>query len=86
MKISYDWLKTYFEDGDTPSVEELKNKFTFHIFEVEGTEKVGDDTMIDLDVLPNRAHDCLSHRGIAHEVSALFDIKMKLPVVPSSIK
>ncbi|MFA6896824.1 MAG: phenylalanine--tRNA ligase subunit beta [Patescibacteria group bacterium] len=30
-----------------------------------------DDTILDIDVLPNRAHDCLGHLGVAREVAAL---------------
>ncbi len=30
-----------------------------------------DDKIIDLDILPNRGHDCLSYRGIANEICAL---------------
>lgn len=29
------------------------------------------DTVIDIKILPNRGHDCLSHIGIAHEIRAL---------------
>ncbi|MEX0930616.1 MAG: phenylalanine--tRNA ligase subunit beta [Candidatus Paceibacterota bacterium] len=34
----------------------------------------GVETVLDVDVLPNRAHDCLSHRGIAREIAALFNL------------
>ncbi|HVS79689.1 MAG TPA: phenylalanine--tRNA ligase beta subunit-related protein [Candidatus Paceibacterota bacterium] len=49
-----------------------------HSFEIEktGDEKNG-DSLLDIKILPNRAHDCLSHRGIAGEVAVLFDLKMK---------
>lgn len=30
-----------------------------------------DDTILDIDILPNRAHDCLSHMGVAREISIL---------------
>ena len=76
MLISYNWLQTYF-DTTLPSPEEIEEKLTFHSFEIEGVEKVGDDSVIDIDVLPNRAHDCLSHRGIAKELSVLFNTPLK---------
>ncbi|MEX0672451.1 MAG: phenylalanine--tRNA ligase subunit beta [Candidatus Paceibacterota bacterium] len=38
---------------------------------VEGGEV---ETVFDIDVLPNRAHDCLSHRGIAREIAVLFGL------------
>ncbi len=77
MKVSYKWLQTYFEEGVLPSVEEVEQKLMFHAFEIEGVEKLGDDHVIDVDVLPNRAADCLSHRGISKEVSTLFNVPIK---------
>ncbi|MFM2357846.1 MAG: pheT phenylalanyl-tRNA synthetase beta subunit, partial [Candidatus Parcubacteria bacterium] len=35
------------------------------------------DHILDIKVLPDRAHDCLSHSGIAREISALFSIPLK---------
>lgn len=75
MKISYNWLQDYFEEK-LPSPEEIGEGIIFHSFEVEEVEKVGNDTILDIKVLPDRAHDCLSHFGIAKEVSAIFDIKL----------
>ena len=45
-----------------------------HSFEVESVEKTGGDYILDIDVLPNRAHDCLSHNGVAKEVSAILNL------------
>ncbi|KKP81409.1 MAG: Phenylalanine-tRNA ligase beta subunit [Parcubacteria group bacterium GW2011_GWB1_35_5] len=74
MKISYNWLKSYIPD--VPEVEKLSDIFTFHICEVESLEKLLDgDVVFDIKILPNRAHDLLSHRGIAHELASLLDIK-----------
>ncbi|MDH5442331.1 MAG: phenylalanine--tRNA ligase subunit beta [Candidatus Heimdallarchaeota archaeon] len=70
MKISYNWLQSYFEKP-LPPVTELDSIIALHSFETEGIENVDGDNVIDIDVLPNRAHDCLSHMGIAKEVSAL---------------
>lgn len=30
-----------------------------------------EDTVLDFDILPNRAHDCLSYQGLAREISAM---------------
>lgn len=76
MKVSHAWLQTYF-DKSIPSADALAELFTFHSFEVEGIERLRDstsrliDTVIDAKVLPDRAHYCLSHKGIAEEVSFL---------------
>ena len=76
MKVSYNWLQEYFEEK-LPNPGDLGDILTFHAFEIEEIEKVGDDYMIDVDVLPNRSSDCMSHRGIAREISTILDKKMK---------
>ncbi len=70
MKVSYDWLKDYV-GADMPKLEELDQLFTFHAFEVDGIENVDGMDVIDVKVLPDRSSDCLSHRGVAHELAAL---------------
>jgi phenylalanyl-tRNA synthetase beta chain len=52
-----------------------------HCFEVESIEKKGADWVINIDVLPDRAGDCLSHLGIAKELSVLLDKKIILPAI-----
>ncbi len=37
-----------------------------------------DDVIFDINILPNRAHDCLSHIGVAREVAALVNEKLKI--------
>ncbi len=76
MKVSYNWLQDYFAES-LPSVSELEQVFMLQALEVDGIEEVNGDSVIDLDVLPNRAHDCLGHRGVAKELSVLLDRKMK---------
>jgi len=76
MLVSYKWLQEYF-DEKLINPKDLVEKLTKSAFEVEGIKEINGDTVIDLDVLPNRAHDCLSHDGIAKEISIVFDIPMK---------
>jgi phenylalanyl-tRNA synthetase beta chain len=76
MKISYNWLQNYF-DEKLPEPEKISEGIIFHSFEVEDIEKKGDDTIFDIKILPDHAHDCLSHWGIAKEISAIFDLKIK---------
>ncbi len=79
MKISYDWLKWYV-DGELPTPEALADILTFKLCEVEGIEKLPNgDTVLDLNILPNRAHDLLSHHGVAKEVAGLLGFKFKDP-------
>jgi len=76
MKISRNWLQTYFKK-EIPDATKLAEIFTFHAFEIEGIEKIekskdlAEDAVLDVKVLPDRAHYALSHRGIAGEISAL---------------
>lgn len=72
MKVSLKWLQTYF-DIPLPSAEVISDAYTFHSFEID--EQIGD--MLDVKVLPNRAADCLSHRGLAKELSAILDVPFK---------
>lgn len=76
MKISYNWLQHHFADK-LPSIEEIDNVIALQAFETEGIEEVSGDKILDIDVLPNRAHDCLSHIGIATEFAGLSGLKMK---------
>ncbi|MDQ5922758.1 MAG: Phenylalanine--tRNA ligase beta subunit [Patescibacteria group bacterium] len=74
MKISYNWLKWYIPE--CPPSEEMYDIFTYHLCEVEGIEKREDgDVVFDINILPNRAHDLLSHQGIARELASLLNIK-----------
>ena len=71
MKISRPWLQTFFDD-ELPDAPKLADALTFHAFEIESVE--GD--VLDVKVTPNRGHDCLCHRGIAKELSAILNVKM----------
>ena len=73
MKVSRNWLQTFF-DAPLPDAAKLAEALTFHAFEVESVEKKDNDDVLDVKVTPNRGHDCLSHRGIARELSAILGI------------
>ncbi len=76
MKVSYKWLQSYF-DEKLPTPEELSERITFSFAEIESVEHVGNDTVLDIKVLPDRACYALSHRGIAREVSAILNVPLK---------
>src|SRR5680860_500430 len=76
MLYSYKWLQSYF-DSPLPPVEEVKQKIIFQAFEVEGVEEKNDDKLLDIKILPDRAHDCLCHFGVAQEVGAIFNLPMR---------
>ncbi len=76
MRVSRNWLQTYFEKP-LPDASALADALTFHAFQIEHVEKKENDAVLEVNVLPNRAADCLSHRGIAKELSAILDMPLK---------
>lgn len=76
MLFSYNWLQKYF-DQKLPEVHLLADKIIFHSFEVEEiinfSEGKENDFLLDIKILPDRTHDCLSHYGLAKEITVLFD-------------
>lgn len=74
MIISYNWLQSYFKEK-LPSADKVAELLVFHSFEVESVEKKGEDFIFDIKILPDRAHDCLSHRGLARELSVHLGVK-----------
>lgn len=75
MKVSKLWLDKFF-DAPLPEARVLAEALTFHAFEIDGVDKVDEDEVLDVKVTPNRGHDCLSHRGIAKELSAILKIPL----------
>jgi phenylalanyl-tRNA synthetase beta chain len=80
MKVSYQWLKEFvcFDASPRQLADALTNSGTV----VETLQTSGDDTILDLDLTSNRP-DCLSHQGIAREVSVIYQKPLQkiLPVV-----
>lgn len=67
MKVYTEVLKQFI--SDLPDTETLKSVLTNYAFEVEEVIKKEKGDVVDLKVLPDRAHDALSHRGIAREIA-----------------
>ncbi len=80
MKISYNWLQKYVLLKDRP--EGVAGKLTSAGMEVEAMERVGGDTVMEMEVTPNRP-DCLSMIGVAREICALTNKPLKAPGVRS---
>jgi phenylalanyl-tRNA synthetase beta chain len=76
MKFSYDWLQTFFAEP-LPIPTDLEDKITFHSSEVEEIIAVGDDTVIDIKVLPDKSAWLMSHRGMAKELSVMLGQPLK---------
>lgn len=51
---------------------------TMRSLETESIKKKGKDFVFDIAVTPNRAHDCLSHLGIAKELAAITGLKIQI--------
>jgi phenylalanyl-tRNA synthetase beta chain len=68
MKLSRQWLSDYV-DLSGLSDEELVRRLTDIGHALEGMEKHGDDTVLDLEITTNRV-DAMSHFGMARELSA----------------
>ena len=80
MKITTDWLREYLNH---PNNLNLIDSMTSLGLEVESVNKFGKESIIDLDVTPNRS-DCLSIFGVARDLSAKHNLKVnnKMPEQP----
>jgi phenylalanyl-tRNA synthetase beta subunit len=85
MKFSINTIQRYIIEV-LPEPSELERLFTFHLCEVEGLEECADghvlngveaDVLIDLNILPNRAHDMLGHYGVARELAGQLGLTLK---------
>ncbi|CAN5356876.1 hypothetical protein BH18ACI2_BH18ACI2_17410 [soil metagenome] len=68
MNISYNWLRELVAIELTPG--ELRERLTMAGLEVEALHEAGDDFVLEMAVLSNRA-DLLSHLGVAREASVM---------------
>jgi phenylalanyl-tRNA synthetase beta chain len=69
MKVSVAWLQKYMSEP-LPQTPELVGALTFHSSEVEEVIGEGEDTVLDVKILPDRASYGLCHRGVAYELAA----------------
>jgi len=85
MKVQVDWLKEYVEI-DAPAAE-LGHVLTMAGLEIESHESLGEEKgdVLELNVTPNRGY-CLSHLGVAREVSALMGGTFKPPDALASLE
>lgn len=76
MKFSKSWLQDYITET-LPSDEVIVDTLNKKAFEVEEVVVLSDDTVFDIKVLPNRAHDALGHHGMAYELCSCFGFTFK---------
>lgn len=82
MVFSYNWLQQYSSEK-LPKPHTLAELLSLHAFQVEEVRKVKGDWLLDVDILPNRAHDCLCHTGVAREIAAIQKSTFKSPAFKS---
>ena len=76
MRVSFEWIKDFVDLKVTP--EEAAHRLTMSGLEIEGMENVEGDTVMEVNVTPNRP-DCLNILGIARETAAAFGLPLKKP-------
>jgi phenylalanyl-tRNA synthetase beta chain len=74
MIVSWNWLNDLVPLKMKPA--ELVERLMMAGLNHEGTEQLGNDWAIDLEVTSNRP-DCLGHIGIAREAAVLFDLQLR---------
>ncbi len=80
MLAPLSWLKEYVDIALTP--KELGEKLTRVGLGCEKITKTSDDVIFELEITPNRP-DCLSIIGVAREIAAIENKKIKLPKLPN---
>jgi phenylalanyl-tRNA synthetase beta chain len=76
MLISYNWLRDLTNTRLTP--EELRERLTMVGLAIDAVDRVNGDYVLDVEVPSNRP-DCLSHVGIAREVTVIESGAIKFP-------
>src|SRR5947209_2038905 len=82
MKVVYNWLKEFVPL--TASPEDLASRLALAGTNIGGVEKGAHGVVIDAEVTSNRP-DCLSHLGIAREVSAIYKLPLKF-IAPKPVE
>lgn len=83
MKLPLSWLKEWVPVR--AGAEEIAKRLTFAGLEIEGILEAEGDFVLEVNVTPNRG-DCLSVRGLAREISALYGAPLKAPYKSTTAK
>ncbi|MBI3292611.1 MAG: phenylalanine--tRNA ligase subunit beta [Elusimicrobia bacterium] len=78
MKVLFNWLNELVPLDLPP--EKVAQTLTLCGLEVSQIESRGNDTILDLEVTPNRP-DCMSHVGIARELASALRRPLRLPEI-----
>jgi len=85
MKLLFNWLKEFVDV--TASPQDVRSRLSLAGIAIESVEDSAAGPVLDADLTTNRG-DCMSHYGIAREISALFRLPLKKisPVILSEAK
>jgi phenylalanyl-tRNA synthetase beta chain len=78
MNISLHWLSDFLPG--TLDAQVCADALISGGLPVENITRIGDDTVLDVEITSNRG-DCLSHLGIARELSALLRLELRQPII-----
>lgn len=78
MKVSLQWLREWVDTGD--DVPALSHALTMAGLEIEAVERVGVDTVLEINLTPNRG-DCMSIAGVAREIAAVRNTACNAPAM-----
>ena len=78
MKLSLNWLKDYIDPKLSTDI--LIHRLVMAGWEVEAIESVSRDTVLELEITPNRP-DCLNVLGLAREIGAITNKKVSYPKI-----
>ncbi len=78
MLISYQWLREFTDTSLSP--QEIRERLTMVGLAIDAVESHDGDSVIDVEVPSNRP-DCLSHVGIARELTVIERKQLRLPEV-----
>jgi len=76
MLVSYNWLREL--TGTKLGPQEVRERLTNVGLAIDAVEERGDDYVLDVEVPSNRG-DCLSHVGVARELSVIENSKVQSP-------
>lgn len=83
MKLPLSAIKKFIDIDLSPN--ELSKRLTLSGLEVDSFEEVGNDVIFEISLTPNLSH-CFSVMGVARELAAALDLKVKYPTISFSEK
>jgi phenylalanyl-tRNA synthetase beta chain len=82
MKFALSWIADFLDAGKAGGAEGVVKKLALAGLPVESTERAGADTILDVEITPNRP-DAMSHRGIARDLAAMAALPMEGSKAPA---